>query len=73
MYKQLFRQKLKTILGIFLTVLAVTGLCVGVGQCMAAAQTAEALQNQFTTVALPTKNFCLLLRKRIMGGGTKLM
>ena len=57
MYKQLYRQKLKTILGIFLTALAVTGLCVGVGQSMAAAQTAEALQNQFTTVALPTNAF----------------
>ena len=60
MYKQLFRQKLKTILGVFLTALAVTGLCVGVGQSMAAAQTAEDLQNQFTTVALPTNAFLWL-------------
>ena len=60
MYKQLFRQKLKTILGVFLTALAVTGLCVGVGQSMAAAQTAEALQNQFTTAAFPTNAFLWL-------------
>lgn len=60
MYKQLFRQKLKTILGIFLTALAVTGLCVGVGQSMAAAQTAEVLQNQFTTAAFPTNAFLWL-------------
>ena len=57
MYKQLFRQKLKTILGVFLTALAVTGLCVGVGQALAAAYTAEAMQYQFTTVALPTAQF----------------
>ena len=72
MYKQLFRQKLKTILGIFLTVLAVTGLCVGVGQSMAAAQTAEALQNQFTTVALPTKNFLPSLEETYYGWGDKI-
>ena len=57
MYKQLFRQKLKTILGIFMIALAVTGLCVGVGQALAAAYTAEAMQYQFTTVALPTAQF----------------
>lgn len=55
--KQLFRQPGKTLAGILLILLATAILCTSVGQAAAAASTEAALNEQFTTVALPTLKY----------------
>lgn len=68
--KQLVRQPLKTLLGILLLTLATAILCVTVGQALAAETTEAALQERFSSVAIPlvqknnlgwisTTSFCL--------------
>ncbi len=51
--RQLFRQSLKTVVGIVLMTLAASILCVCVGQALAAGETKEALNQRFSTVAIP--------------------
>ena len=52
--KQLFRQPLKMLLGVFLMTLAVAVLCICVGQALAAQSTKKALDERFSTVAIPS-------------------
>lgn len=52
--KQLLRQPLKTVSGILLMTLAVSILCVCVGQALAAYTTKQDLDRRFTTVAIPS-------------------
>ena len=51
--KQLLRQPLKTLFGILLMTLAAAILCVTVGQAVAAQTTKMALNERFSTVAIP--------------------
>lgn len=50
--RHLFRQPLKTVTGIILVTLAVSILCVSVGQAFAVRTTAQKMNNEFTTVAM---------------------
>lgn len=52
--KQMLRQPIKFIAGLILMTVAAAILCICVGQALAARNTAEKLDQQFTTVALPT-------------------
>lgn len=52
--KQLFRQPLKTLLGMILMTLAVAVLCICVGQALAAQTTKKDLDERFSTVAIPS-------------------
>ena len=52
--KQLLRQPLKTLLGVVLMTLAVAVLCICVGQMLAAQSTKNVLDQQFSTVAIPS-------------------
>lgn len=52
---QLARQPVKTVFGIILVALAVAILCVCVGQAMVAYNFEAALEQSFTTIALPTE------------------
>lgn len=52
--KQLIRQPLKTLLGVVLMTLAVAVLCICVGQSLATQSTKKALDEQFSTVAIPS-------------------
>ena len=51
--KQLLRQTLKTAAGLILMTLAAAILCLCVGQALAAQQTEKALDERFSTVAIP--------------------
>lgn len=53
-FRQLFRQPLKTLLGVILMTLAVAVLCVCIGQALAAENTKQALDQRFSTVAIPS-------------------
>ena len=53
--KQLLRQPLKTLMGIFLLALAAAILCVTVGQYWAAKSTKAELDREFSTVAIPAE------------------
>lgn len=52
--KQLLRQPLKSLLGVILMSLAVAVLCICVGQAMATQSTKKALNERFSTVAIPS-------------------
>lgn len=52
--KQLLRQPLKLLLGVILMTLAVAVLCICVGQALAAETTKKALDERFSTVAIPS-------------------
>lgn len=52
--RQLIRQPLKTLSGLLLMTIATSILCICVGQALAAKKTAENLNNQFSTIALPS-------------------
>lgn len=56
-FRQLLRQPLKFIAGVIVVSLAVSVLCVCLGQSIAANKTEEALEYNFTTVALPTTKY----------------
>ena len=51
--KQILRQPMKTLLGIFLMTLAASILCLCIGQALAAKATEEKLNRQFSTVGIP--------------------
>ena len=51
-FRQLLRQKAKTISGVLLVAMAVAVLCVSLGQALAATETDISLDYGFTTVAL---------------------
>ena len=51
--RQLFRQPIKTSIGVVLITLAVAILCVSVGQAFAVRMTEKRLNDRFSTVALP--------------------
>ena len=52
--KQLLRQPLKTLLGVILMTLAVAVLCICVGQALATQNTKKALDERFSSVAIPS-------------------
>lgn len=56
-FRQLLRQPLKFITGLIVVSLAVSILCVCLGQSIAANKTEAALEYQFTTIALPTTKY----------------
>lgn len=58
-FRQLLRQPIKLIAGLILMTVAACIVCVCVGQALAAKNTAQQLERQFTTVALPN----------LLGGG----
>ena len=51
-FRQLLRQPIKFIAGLVLMTMAAAIVCICVGQSLAATNTAEQLDKQFTTVAL---------------------
>lgn len=55
--RQLLRQPVKAIASIILVAVAVSLLCIGVGQSLAAQTTRETMEYQFNTVALPTRKY----------------
>lgn len=55
--RQLFRQPLKYISGVIVVSLAVSILCVCLGQSIAAGKTEATLEYNFTTIALPTTKY----------------
>lgn len=55
--RQLFRQPLKTLLGVALVTLAAAVLCVSLGQSLAAAKMERELENKFVTTALATDKY----------------
>lgn len=54
--RQIIRQPLRSLSGMLLAALAVAVMCVSVSQTLAAANTAEELNETFMTVALPTSS-----------------
>lgn len=56
-FRQLLRQPLKFIAGVTVVSLAVSILCVCLGQSIAAGKTEATLEYQFTTIALPTTKY----------------
>lgn len=55
--RQLLRQPMKTLAGLLLVVMAVSVLCVCLGQALAAAVMEDNIDKSFTTVALPTNKY----------------
>lgn len=55
--RQLLRQPAKTLAGVLLTAMAVSALCVCVGQSFAAEQTQRRLNEIFVTMVLPAVNY----------------
>ena len=55
--RHLFRQPLKTVTGIILVTLAVSILCVSVGQAFAVRMTQQKMNHEFTTVAMLTNTY----------------
>ena len=64
---QLFRQPLKTFVGVILIALAVAILGVCLGQALMARKTVERLEYDFTTIALPTGNYNVKYSTRYPG------
>lgn len=56
-FRQLLRQPLKFIAGVIVVSLAVSILCVCLGQSIAADKTEATLEYHFTTIALPTTKY----------------
>lgn len=55
--RQLFRSPWKTLLGIILVLLACTLLCVSIGQYDASIQAQRKVEQDYTTIALPTNKY----------------
>ena len=55
--KQLLRKPGKSLLGILTMTLAVSILCVALGQAVVATKTQEKMEYHFTTIALPTTKY----------------